>query len=318
MKFGYHNTSFVTAEDDRPALEETIERASFLDNAGFSWLSVMDHLWQIGGNGYHDEPFFDAYTVLPAIARATKKMELGALVTCPHYRNPGYLGRILTTIDHLSTGRAVLGIGAGWFEREYEAYGYNFPDGPTRNKQMRDTIELIKEMWTEPSPVTYEGEHYEIEDVILEPKPVQEPRPPILIGGGGEQLTLRAAAEYADRWNIPGLDPETYDHKCSVLRRHCESIGRNYDTIEKTIALTTVIRDSTQEAHETYESLQSRTDTGPENREEFRGAVGTPTEVAETVETYADLDATSFILKVPKNDRETIEQFVDEVMPEFI
>lgn len=317
MKFGYHNNSFVTEDDNRPALEETLDRAVSLEEAGFSWFSVMDHLWQIGGNGYHDEPFFDAYTVLPAVARATEQMDLSALVTCPHYRNPAYLGRILTTLDHLSSGRAVLGIGAGWFEAEYEAYGYEFPDISTRNQQMRETIELVEEMWTEASPVSYEGTYYEIEDLVLEPKPEQEPRPPILIGGGGEQLTLRATAEYADRWNVPGTDPDTYEHKLSVLRDHCEELGREYETIEKTVAITTVIRDSTDAAHSAYQSLQSRTEDGPVSRGGFRGAVGTPAEVAEVVETYAELGVDCFILKVPKNDGETIEQFIDTVAPEF-
>jgi F420-dependent oxidoreductase-like protein len=319
MDFGYHHVSFEYPDegDDRPTFDLVTDRAQFLEDAGFTWFSLMDHLWQIPGNGRVDEDFFDCYTTLPAIAAVTDEMELSGLVTCVHYRNPAYLGRALTTLDSISNGRAVLGIGAGWYEDEYDAYGYEYPDPATRIRQMRDAIQLIKAMWTEESPVDYEGEYYEVEDLILEPKPVQDPHPPVLVGGGGEQLTLRATAEHADRWNIPGTSPEQYEHKLDVLREHCEDLGRDYDEIEKTVANTVVIRDTTEAAHEAYEELMSGTENGPSPREEWRGLVGTPAEVAEGVEAFEDLGAELFMMKAPKNDRETVERFVDDVVPEL-
>ncbi len=315
MDFGYHNSEFVTQEDPRPDLSRTLERASFLDEAGFTWFSTMDHLWQIAVNGPPDEPFFDCYTVLPAVAAATENIELSALVTAPHYRNPAYLGRVLTTLDHLSDGRAVLGIGSGWFQDEYEGYGYEFPDISTRNRQMRETIELVEAMWTGDSPVSYAGEHYAIEDLYLEPKPVQDPRPPILVGGGGEELTLRATAEYADRWNVPGVSPAEYGEKLDVLRLHCERYGREYDEIEKTVLCSSVIRESTESGHEAYEELTAKAPMGPTPRDGFRGAVGSAEDAAAVFEAFGERGATTVMLKVPQHDRETIDRFVDEVMP---
>ncbi|MFB6174086.1 MAG: TIGR03560 family F420-dependent LLM class oxidoreductase [Halobacteriales archaeon] len=311
MRFGYHHVSFDGDDDPFGAM---LDRARFLDANGFSWLSFMDHLWQISGNGRHDEPFFDCYTALPAAAAVTETVELSGLVTCVHYRNPALLGRMVTSLDHASDGRAVLGIGAGWFEAEYEAYGYEYPDPATRVRQMADTVRLIRALWTRESPVTYHGSHYSVEDVILEPKPVGDPHPPILIGGGGEQLTLRATADLADRWNIPGSSPSEYAEKLDVLRGHCDDLGRDYDEIEKTTANTVVIRDSTEAAHEAYEELMAGTESGPTPREGFRGLVGTPAEVADGIEAYADLGVELSMLKVPKNDRPTIERFVDDVM----
>jgi alkanesulfonate monooxygenase SsuD/methylene tetrahydromethanopterin reductase-like flavin-dependent oxidoreductase (luciferase family) len=171
MEFGYHHVSFA-GDDDRGAA--LVERARFLDQSGFSWLSMMDHLWQIGGNGYHDEPFLDCYTALPAVAAVTDTMELSALVTPPHYRNPAYLARVLASLDDISGGRAVLGVGAGWFEAEYAAYGVDFPDPSTRVAEMRETIELCRTLWAE-TPATYRGDHYVVEDVVLEPSPDEVP-----------------------------------------------------------------------------------------------------------------------------------------------
>jgi len=317
MEFGYHHMSFQDADEpDRPVAEATVEHARWLDREGFTWFSLMDHLWQLSGNGRRDGPFLDCYTALPAVAQATDEIELGALVTCPHYRYPGYLARALATLDRIADGRAVLAIGAGWYEAEYEALGIEYPDPSTRSEQMRETIELCRTAWREDSPVDYEGEHYSLDGLYLEPKPVRDPVP-VLVGGGGEQLTLRATAEYADRWNIPGGDPERYAGKLDVLRKHCADLGRDYDDITRTVANTTVLREDRERAHEVYEELQNRTEGGPAPRDADRGAVGTPAEAAERVAAFEDVGVDQFMLKVPANDRRTRELFADEVMPEF-
>lgn len=314
MDIGYHHVSFDD-DRDRPLLDRITDRARRLEEAGFAWFSLMDHLWQIPPNGHRHEPFFDCYTTLPAIAAVTDRMELSGLVTCTHYRNPGLLGKTLTTLDHLSGGRAVLGIGAGWFEEEYDAYGYAFPEPATRISQLADAIRLVRAMWTEESPVTYVGDHYQLEDAIVEPKPVRDPHPPVLVGGGGEQLTLRVTARLADRWNIPGRHPDTYAHKLDVLRGHCDDVGREYDEIEKTVANTVVVRETTEAAHEAYEEIMAGTAAGPTPRDDYRGAVGTPAEVATEIEAFADLGVSLFMIKVPKNDPETIDRFIDDVLP---
>lgn len=316
MDFGYHNASFEYADDpeDRPLVESLVDRARFVEDAGFGWFSLMDHLWQLAWTGHHDEDFLECYAGLSALATATEEIELSALVTCIHYRNPGYLAKLVASLDQLSEGRAILGIGAGWYEDEYDAIAVPFEEPEKRIRELRDVIRLCRTAWEQPSPVSYDGEYHDLEDLILEPKPDEVP---VLVGGGGEELTLRVTAEYADMWNVPGADPETYEHKLDVLREHCETEGRDFEEITRTATVTTLIRDTTEAAHEAYESLLAETEAGPADREAFRGLVGTPAEVAEGVETYRELGVERFQIEVPKNERETVERFVDEVAPQF-
>lgn len=314
MRLGYHNASFHYDTDDDP-FDATVAFAQRIENAGFDWFSVMDHLWQLPFVGERTEPFFDCYTTLPAIAQATESVEISALVTSVHYRNPAMLGRILATLDHVSDGRAVLGIGAGWFEEEYEAYDYDFPDPPERISQLADAIELVRTMWTD-APATYHGEHYDIEDLILQPKPVQDPHPPIMVGGGGEQLTLRVAARHADRWNVPGASPADFEHKLGVLEEHCKDVGRDVAEIEPSVLATAVIRDSTEAAHEAYERLKAQTDAGlMSDREDYRGLVGTPAEAIERLEDFESRGAEMVMARAERNDPETVDSLLDEVAP---
>lgn len=313
MEIGYHHSSFAT-HDDRPAAEALVDRAQRLEDDGFDWFTLMDHLWQLPFVGHKDEPFVECYTGLSAVAAATDRMRLSGLVTCAHYRNPGYLAKTVSSLDALSGGRAVLGIGAGWYEAEYDAIGIDYPPADERIRQLRDQIELCTAAWTEESPVSYEGEYYSLEGLYLDPKPDDIP---ILVGGGGEQLTLRLTAEYADWWNLPGVTPEEYQHKLDVLRDHCETAGRDYDEIDKTVTITTVIRSETEAAHEAYEDLQAETDAETTPREEFRGLIGTPEEVAAGIEEYRELGVDRFQIGPPKNDPETIDRFVDDVMDEI-
>jgi len=313
MDFGYHNASFAYEGDD-PLVESMAERARFVETAGFTWFSLMDHFWQLAGIGHHDEPFVECYAGLSALARETDAMDLSALVTCVHYRNPAMLAKTVASLDTLSAGRAVLAIGAGWYEAEYEATGIEYPDPSTRISEMRDAIELCRAAWTRPSPVEYSGQYYDLDGLYLDPKPDSIP---VMIGGGGEQLTLRATAEHADAWNVPGSDPDTYEHKLDVLENHCADFDREYGDIEKTVTLSTLIRDSTEAAHEDYEDLLAESESGPAPREEFRGLVGTESEVAELVAEYRDLGVDTLGIMPVKNDRESVERFVDGVMPEF-
>jgi F420-dependent oxidoreductase-like protein len=316
MDFGYHNSSFVYHGDpqERSLVDSLTARAQFVEDAGFTWFSLMDHFWQLPGHGYRDEPFVECYTGLSALARETETMELSALVTCVHYRNPALLAKQVATLDALSEGRAVLAIGAGWYEDEYDAVGLEFPDAETRIKQARDAIRLCEAAWTESSPVDYAGEFYDLDGLYLNPKPDDVP---VLVGGAGEQLTLRLTADLADRWNLPGTDPETYAHKLDVLREHCSDLGRDYDDLTLTVTLPTLLREDGEAAHEAYEDLLSASPQGPRDREEFRGLVGTPADAAALVETYRDLGVDALQIQPPKNDRRSTELFVDEVAPEF-
>ncbi|MFB6183750.1 MAG: LLM class flavin-dependent oxidoreductase [Haloarculaceae archaeon] len=318
MRLGYHCASFHFPSSDRPPFESTVALARRLDDAGFDWFSTMDHLWQLPFVGRRDEPYFDAYTTLPAVARETESVELGALVTCPHYRNPAMLGRQVTTLDHASGGRAVLGIGAGWFREEYEAYGFEYPDPETRVHDLRDTVDLVRAMWQKSSPLSHETPSHAVEDLYLEPKPVQNGGPDVLIGGGGEDLLLKAVADLADRWNVPAASPDAFAHKLDVLAGHCERFGTDFDAIEKTVLQTAVVRDSTDAAHDAYERLQRETAAAdPTPRGEYRGLVGTPEEIIEGIETFADLGAEMVVLRAERNDPETVDHLVETVAPEL-
>jgi alkanesulfonate monooxygenase SsuD/methylene tetrahydromethanopterin reductase-like flavin-dependent oxidoreductase (luciferase family) len=316
MDFGYHNSSFVYhgSDDDTPLVEAMTDRARFVEDAGFTWYTLMDHFWQLAGIGHHDEPFLECYAGLSALARATERMELSALVTCVHYRNPALLAKTMATLDHLSEGRGVLAIGGGWYTDEYDAVGIDYPDGETRIRHVRDAIRLCRAAWNEPSPVDYEGEYFDLEEFYCDPKPDAIP---VLVGGAGEQLTLRLVAHLADRWNYTTAPPEDLEHKLSVLAGHCERYDRPLEDVEITLTCETLLREDQAAAHDEYERLASDTESGPTPRDEFRGLVGTPAEAAELVDTYRELGVDTLQIQPVKNDRESVELFVDEVQSQF-
>lgn len=303
------------ADEERPMFESMADRVQWLENEGVSLLTVMDHFWQLGGNGYHDERFLECYAALNAVAAVTERIELGALVTCTHYRNPAYLARVVASLDAISGGRAVLGIGGGWYTAEYEAIGIEFPDASTRIRQLRDAISLCRAAWNQESPVDYAGRYYDLDGFILEPKPDDIP---VMIGGGGEELTLRAVAEYADRWNLGSGTPDEFRAKVRVLQDHCEDFDRDPDEITKTLGNDLLLRESAEVADDAYEELLSESENGPPPRDQFRGIIGTPAEASALIEAFEDAGVDTVIVKVPKNDARTVELFVDEVLPEFV
>src|SRR5438477_5089599 len=208
MKFGVKRNSWLYGPDPVKAFEAVKAKAQWAENRGFVWFSVLDHMIQIPRVGPPDEPFLEGWTVLSGLAAVTSRIRLATLCTAVGYRNPAHLAKIAATVDLISRGRLTLGIGAGFFEEEYKQYGWEFPPRPaTRIRQVEEAVQLILKMWTEPR-TTFHGRYFHVEDAILEPKPVQKPRPPVMIAGGGEQMTLRAVARLADaqhrRWRCRG------------------------------------------------------------------------------------------------------------------
>lgn len=204
------------------------------DRAGFDDIWVMDHFFQLEKIiGQARDPMLEAYTALGYLAGVTKKVELGTLVTGVIYRNPALLVKAVTTLDVLSGGRAWLGMGAAWYEREASGLGFPFPPLKERFERLEETIQIAKHMWSgDTSP--FKGKHYRLEEPINSPQPLSEPHPPILIGGGGERKTLRLVAEYADACNFFMVgDNNRLKHKLKVLRGHCKDVGRPYGEIEK-------------------------------------------------------------------------------------
>jgi F420-dependent oxidoreductase-like protein len=205
------------------------------DDVGMSSIWVMDHFFQIPGLGIAELDMLEAYTTLGFIAGHTSRARIGTMVTGVTYRHPAILVKQVTTLDVLSGGRAWMGIGAAWFEREHLGLGVPFPRVSERFERLEETIQIALQMWSEDNG-PYRGKHYQLAETLNSPQPLTRPHPPILIGGSGEKKTLKLVARYADACNLFG-DPATVRHKLDVLRRHCEAEGRNYDEIEKTVLL---------------------------------------------------------------------------------
>ncbi|MBB4685057.1 F420-dependent oxidoreductase-like protein [Amycolatopsis jiangsuensis] len=204
------------------------------EEAGVSWLSFMDHYFQIEPTGLPAEsPMLEGYTTLGFLAAHTSTVELGLLVTGVTYRHPGLLAKIVTTLDVLSGGRAALGVGAAWYEREHRGLGVPFPPVAERFERLEETLRICAQMWDTANDGPFEGKHYQLAETLCSPQPIHRPR--VLIGGGGERKTLRLVAQYGDACNLFGSSPEDVAHKLDVLRRHCDDLGRDYDAISKTI-----------------------------------------------------------------------------------
>jgi F420-dependent oxidoreductase-like protein len=309
MKFGIHNSSWLDSPDPAEAFEAVKAKAQWAENRGFVWFSVMDHMIQIPRVGAPDEPVLEGWTVLAALAAVTSRIRLATLCTAVSYRNLAHLAKIAASVDLISQGRLTLGIGAGFFEDEYRQYGWEFPPRPaTRIRQMEEAVELILQMWSE-RRTTFHGRYFHVEDAILEPKPVQKPRPPVMIAGGGEQMTLRAVARLADACNIVDGDVADVWHKLEVLRGHCNAVGRDYDTIEKTRIQPWLLARNAAALAKKREQLAA---SGP-----LRGFVGT---VAEAVDLIGQYQSGGFDLLISadrRNDIETRELFASDVMSHF-
>ena len=204
------------------------------DQSGFDHLWGFDHFAAIGGPA--ERPIYEGWTMLAAMAEATKRVRIGLLVTGATYRHPGVLAKIATTVDHLSAGRLEFGIGSGWAENEHTMLGIPFHTVAGRIRRMEETIEVCKRLWTEERS-SYEGRYFRLEEAIHEPKPIQKPHPPIWVGGSGEQLTLRVAAKYADVWNPSGGggDPEEAARLSAVLDERCREVGRDPNAIRRSV-----------------------------------------------------------------------------------
>jgi F420-dependent oxidoreductase-like protein len=209
--------------------------ATTAENSGFDSVWVMDHLYQIEVVAPREDPMLEAYTLLGALAARTQQVALGTMVTGVTYRNPALLAKIVTTLDVISAGRAILGLGAAWNDDEHAGYGYDFPSAKERLDRLEEALQIARAMFTEQTP-TFDGRYYRIQNVLNNPKPIRG-RIPILIGGSGEKRTLKLVAQYGDACNLFG-DPDTVRHKLDVLERHCADVGRDPAEITKTILFT--------------------------------------------------------------------------------
>jgi alkanesulfonate monooxygenase SsuD/methylene tetrahydromethanopterin reductase-like flavin-dependent oxidoreductase (luciferase family) len=254
------------------------------------------------------EPFMEGWTVISALAAVTSKIRLATLVTSVAYRNPALLAKMAAGVDIISRGRLTFGIGAGWYQEEYKEYGYVFPEKPAvRIHQLAEAVKLVKLMWHE-QRATFHGKYFHIENAILEPKPVQKPHPPIMIGGGGEQLTLKVLAQEGDACNLFG-SPEVVKHKLDVLRKHCETVGRDYEQIERTnLASLLLARDEGALA-----AKRNRLGIPPD----LRVNALTVSQVTDLVGRYQNVGIQTFVFSTFRNDQESLDLIASDVIPQF-
>jgi F420-dependent oxidoreductase-like protein len=234
MRLGLHYWNYSTPSDPTGIADTLAETARLAEQAGFSTFTVMDHYFQMEHAGSAAEPMLEAYTTLGHVAALTERMTLGVLVTGVMYRHPGLLAKIVTTLDVLSRGRARMGIGASWYEREQRGLGVPVVPVAERFERLEETLQICLQMWSDDDG-PFVGRHYQLAETLCVPAPISRPHPPIQVGGGGEKKTLLLAARYADACNLFGSSPDDVAHKLDVLRSHCEDEGRDYDRITKTV-----------------------------------------------------------------------------------
>ena len=265
--------------------ERISEIATTAENVGFDSVWVMDHLYQISMIGPPQNAMLEAYTLLGALAARTSRARLGTMVTGVTYRNPALLAKIVTTLDVISSGRAILGIGAAWNEQEHEGYGFDFYTARERFERLTEAVQIARLMFTEERP-SFDGKYYTIHEALNVPRPVTPGGPPILVGGSGEKWTLRLVAERADACNLFG-DLETIRHKISVLEQHCAEIGRDPSEITKTRLGSLVIGDTDAAAEAKLPGFASGRSMDVEQARAF-ATVGGPDTVAEQAQAFLD------------------------------
>ncbi|MGA7050037.1 MAG: LLM class F420-dependent oxidoreductase [Mycobacterium sp.] len=231
MELGVHFIDFLPGDAAKlgPTLADAAEAA---EQGGATLFTLADHLFQMENVGHADDPFLECYTSLGFLAGQTSTIELSVLVTGVTYRYPGLLAKAVTTLDVLSGGRSMFGIGAAWYDREHTALGIPYPPVSQRFEMLEETLQICRQMWSEDNGPYY-GKHYQLAETIFVPQPIR--RPPVLIGGDGEKKTLRLVAQYADVWNSTVNDVDELKHKIEVLNRHCDTVGRDFGEIRETI-----------------------------------------------------------------------------------
>ncbi|MBM3805838.1 MAG: LLM class F420-dependent oxidoreductase [Actinobacteria bacterium] len=289
---------------------KTVEIAQLAERLGLDSIWVYDHFHNVPRPAH--ETVFECWTVISAISQQTKRIRLGQMVGCNLYREPSLLAKITSTVDVISGGRLDWGIGAGWYENECRGYGYDFPEPKVRIAMLRECVEIVRAMWTQ-EETNYDGRYYTLQRGNCDPKPLQKPHPPIWIGGGGEQLTLRVVARFADCSNFGGT-PEEFARKREILKGHCAAVGRDESQIRKTWSPDIFIR-RTEKELKSVGSLSLRGD--PFDVWQTGNLVGTVEQVTEKVQQYIDLGCTGFVpwcADYPSS--ETVELFA-EVMRNF-
>jgi F420-dependent oxidoreductase-like protein len=290
------------------------------DNIGFDSIYAYDHLIPFYKNDLYKN-IFECLTLLSSVTTITKRIKIGQIVTCNSYRNPSLLAKMISTLDVISHGRSELGIGAGWYGQEYEAYGYDFPSHVTRIDQLDEALTIVKAMWSNERSPTFEGKYYRIKDAICNPKPIQKPHPIIMIGGSGEKYLLKVAAKHADRYNLFFGSPGDMRRKISVLKEYCKSlessrgIGHHKD-IQYSVVLPCIIRDSEEEVNQIILQYKRKDKTVEQYLKDLVGGItiGVAERIIKGINEYLDLGVTHFIFQFIGLDEKSLRLFYSKVI----
>ena len=272
------------------------EIAITADNLGFDSIYAYDHLIPFFKDDT-EKNIFECFTLLSAAATITNKIKIGQIVTCNSYRNPALLAKMLSTLDVISNGRIELGIGAGWYEKEYVAYGYDFSTHITRIRQLDESISIIKELWTRRS-ASFSGRYYMLKDAICNPKPIQKPHPIIMVGGSGEKYLLKVVAKHADRYNNFFGSPNELKKKIAVLKEHCNTFRRDYKQIQHSVVLPCIITESEVDVNQIIARYKRNDKTTKQYLNYLVGGitVGIPEKIIKGLNEYVELGITHFII----------------------
>jgi len=310
---GPHIEFGIQTAQEGTTWEEILEAWQTAERLGFDSAWAYDHLIPITGDA--DGPALEGWTLLSALAAKTERMKIGLLVTGNTYRNPALLAKAATTVDHISNGRVMLGIGAGWFEYEHTAYGFPFYTAKERAERLGEALEVITLLWTADHP-SFDGKYYNLVDAPFEPKPVQQPHPPILIGGQGPKWIMPLVGRYANEWNVPlGIDPAGMQERLAIAKAACAEAGRSDCDLEVSVFLVLA-------------NITNIPLAGPVTRLGARmlfdsriasGVLaGSPASIRKTIQSYVDAGATRIIVNVqPPFKPALIERFAKEIMPAF-
>ena len=280
--------------DKNDQWQTILDAASKIESLNYESIWVYDHFHTVPKPT--QDPTYECWTLMSALSQTTEKVRLGQMCTCNSYRNPSYLTKVASNIDVMSNGRLEYAIGAGWYDHEYKAYGYEYPSDGERLKMLEESLIIYKLMTTEEEP-KFEGKYYSIDGAINQPKPIQKPYPPLWVCGGGEKVTLKLLAKYGDygNWDV---DVEGFIHKSNVLKQHCENEGRDYSEIGRTLHTNVLIANSEDELKTKISKLATYTNI-PEDYYYKRPLIGTKDKVFDTINQFKEAGCSYLIAYVP-------------------
>ena len=312
---GWRGGDLTLEEQNNPIKQFEISKlvARTADSLGFDSIYAYDHLIPFSINDI-EKNIFECFTILSAIAAITSRIKIAQIVTCNSYRNPALLANMISTLDVISKGRIELGIGAGWYDKEYTAYGYEFSSDMVRINQLDESLIIIRDMWTK-KRTSFEGHYYKVKDAICNPKPIQKPHPTIMIGGSGERYLLKVVAKHADRYNLFFGTPDILKKKSTILKEHCNNIGRDHKGIQYSVVLPCIISQSEDNINEILSKYKGKDETIIQYLDKLAGGIliGTPEKIIKGLSEYIDLGVSHFIIHFRELNNSTLKFFKSKI-----